>query len=456
MEALHAQAVGGMQQTWSNANSSTTLAPPNSTSSTSSTTNLASILTPISSVHGHPIPQINAKNRPPKKSNGVPLTFSHSNHHATTAKIPLTPLHHVTMPTSISAANVAIQSQPSMPNTVPMEPHHHPSTTAIHQPPFNAKPPTTSASQSQASNMQAQHDLDANCDEFSNTMMYFDGLDVVEEVVVAMENSVAAKSAKISSHPKKATLTSGAESVASSTPSRTSAATLTNANRFDRVPIGTFRRSRRISAPLLKLSSAVKSTFGVVPHTIHETLVGHASKPSLFPTCTVLVEGGNVTEECSCSECDDFFHLSVDAASSPHAAATHHTHHHAHNVAHLPLRYLQALIDDPSNPPSICTSPAVNPFFVSPMVGPNFHLDVDHLELGPAATASLATESLDLLTSFISATTATSPPSLAINNLSTTTTVPASTPFTVYSRGRRPSLVIGSHLSVQRLFDDLF
>ena len=45
-------------------------------------------------------------------------------------------------------------------------------------------------------------------------------------------------------------------------------------SRWDRIPIGTFRRSRRISKPLLKLSKAVKSTLGVVPRSIHETLLG--------------------------------------------------------------------------------------------------------------------------------------------------------------------------------------
>ncbi len=34
----------------------------------------------------------------------------------------------------------------------------------------------------------------------------------------------------------------------------------------------TFRRSRKKSAPLLQLSKVVKSTLGVVPHSIHETL----------------------------------------------------------------------------------------------------------------------------------------------------------------------------------------
>lgn len=49
------------------------------------------------------------------------------------------------------------------------------------------------------------------------------------------------------------------------------------------VPLGTFRRSRKISAPMLKLSKAVKSSFGIVPRSIHETLLGGFKPPDVAP-----------------------------------------------------------------------------------------------------------------------------------------------------------------------------
>ena len=60
---------------------------------------------------------------------------------------------------------------------------------------------------------------------------------------------------------------------------------------WDRVPVGMFRRSRKISAPLLRLSQAVKSSLGYVPQSIHETLLPTTHK--------VVVDN----EYCSCDEC---------------------------------------------------------------------------------------------------------------------------------------------------------
>jgi hypothetical protein len=64
----------------------------------------------------------------------------------------------------------------------------------------------------------------------------------------------------------------------------------TSSTKWDKIPIGTFRRSRRTSVPLLKLSTAVKSTLGFVPRTIHETLLGGGGDgqyPTLKETHTI-------------------------------------------------------------------------------------------------------------------------------------------------------------------------
>jgi hypothetical protein len=55
-------------------------------------------------------------------------------------------------------------------------------------------------------------------------------------------------------------------------------------DKWDRVPVGMFRRSRKLSTPLLKLSKAVKSNLGYVPQSIHDTLLPHS--PSADCNCS--------------------------------------------------------------------------------------------------------------------------------------------------------------------------
>lgn len=100
-------------------------------------------------------------------------------------------------------------------------------------------------------------------------------------------------------------------------------------SKWDRIPIGTFRRSRKVSRPILKLSKAVKSTFGVVHKSINETLLVESSCDNLMADYT--------------SSDDD------DVAKEKPGS----------RLSRLSVSDLSRIIHDPDNPPSACTSPTL-------------------------------------------------------------------------------------------------
>lgn len=195
--------------------------------------------------------------------------------------------------------------------------------------------------------------------------------------------------------------------------------------RWDRIPIGTFRRSRKVSGPLLRLSKAVKSTLGVIPHAIHETLSSpyklrqrkklHESEQLHFAFQIFDSDNEDLLSDCeslcSCSECAASFTMAsalnrVNKNSSngikwyEEAMASDEIHsENDYSGKKIPnsavskreckenngtysgsgiskstkrkrrvsmsINDLSELIHDPSNPPSACASPS-NIFTTSP------------------------------------------------------------------------------------------
>lgn len=184
--------------------------------------------------------------------------------------------------------------------------------------------------------------------------------------------------------------------------------------RWDRIPIGTFRRSRKISAPILKLSEAVKSNFGVVPQTIHETIftadasdlekLAEEDLENIYHSTKTLMRGkseaaprhlhlhAGAAHDCSCcycecDECEDErahgeeqqavvfssgYSSSVSSEMGTDSRSKPSKRRDSITVADLSI-----LIHDPSNPPSTCTSPSA--FRLSPTMG-SIHM-VDHIAM---------------------------------------------------------------------------
>ena len=220
--------------------------------------------------------------------------------------------------------------------------------------------------------------------------------------------------------------------------------------KWNRIPIGSFRRSRRNSKPLLKLSTAVKNNFGVVPVSIHETLLGSgvvenmkksqkhsinmspSTSLSVGPPSHELGIGSTVEKKlsskkarimenvkkrekkmkeilrlidstvseestlntdlnCSCSDCDDDKVLQIQERKKIKRRSRKNS---------LPLDDLTHMIHDPAHPPSACTSPD-KLFIISPhIIGENpqnTHSGIDHLTLEPSIMSTRDPGSNDII-----------------------------------------------------------
>ncbi|KAI3630666.1 hypothetical protein MIR68_012101 [Amoeboaphelidium protococcarum] len=142
--------------------------------------------------------------------------------------------------------------------------------------------------------------------------------------------------------------------------------------RWDKIPIGTFyRRSRKPSAPVLKLSKAVRSSSNV-SKSIHQTLlanVGQLQQQSREQHKNQVSDGSS---DCSCHECH-----SLECSSQQHALLLAAESHQQQKKTTMPAKRVRKVsmniaelsnfIQDASHPPSACTSPSAL-FPQSPML----------------------------------------------------------------------------------------
>ncbi|KAI3649616.1 hypothetical protein MP228_005248 [Amoeboaphelidium protococcarum] len=141
--------------------------------------------------------------------------------------------------------------------------------------------------------------------------------------------------------------------------------------RWDKIPIGTFyRRSRKPSAPVLKLSKAVRSSSNV-SKSIHQTLlanVGQLQQQSREQHKNQVSDGSS---DCSCHECHSLEcnsqqHALLQAAESHQQQKTTMPAKRVRKVS-MNIAELSTFIQDASHPPSACASPSAL-FPQSPML----------------------------------------------------------------------------------------
>lgn len=187
--------------------------------------------------------------------------------------------------------------------------------------------------------------------------------------------------------------------------------------RWQKIPIGTFMRSRKNSTPVLKLSKAVKNTFGVVPKSIHETLATGKAKYEVLKKMDVHVSNADKSayrhlyhddedDHCSCSECEDNAVYSVTNVESHGISKRSNSsmdeerrmykrvleseiaksdNRKRKRKISMNFNDLSLIIQDVNQPPSNCASPS-SLFISSPNLSAMpVHFDFDEFDLGPSA-----------------------------------------------------------------------